>query len=148
MVLMAEKWSEWQSLNIENIRNLPTSPGCYKISCSKPINRLFGTDDEGILNIGESKDLNQRLDQFIKAVTIPDHMDIVKGDNHSAGGKFSLLRLQEEFPVESLRFKFAITESKEEAERLEAKELERYEDSYLEFPPLNTQGPKNKYYRI
>jgi hypothetical protein len=115
-------------------------PGAYKIVCSEEIRRLRGADPEGILVIGESVNLRNRVGQFIR--TVIDE----KNSSHSEGVTFYNLGMSTRFPVSTLRFKFAVTGTKAEAEALEAKTMKAYEDRHWEFPPLNFKSPKSEYY--
>ena len=132
-IVIAVIWSAWFPLDPQTIATkAPPRPGSYKISCGKRIERLVGEDEDGVLMIGESSDLQYRIGQFHRTVLDP------KTSSHSEGNTFYNLAMREHFPISTLRFRFAVTESKREARALEEKELNDYENVHLELPPLNT----------
>lgn len=134
-------WKEWLTLDQKTIETcVPHDPGVYKIACARSLPRLVGWDQDGILVIGESKDLNNRINQFFRTITRPRTLI------HSEGVTFHNLGMEDHFPISTLRFKFVIAEGKQEAEKLEALELKAYEDIHKEFPPLNVRPPNSRYY--
>jgi hypothetical protein len=129
-----EKWSKWINLTKENLKKVPEESGIYKISYPKKINRLKGSDKDGILMIGMSSNLRKRINEFF--------LDIKKKGEpksfyHSEGYRFWVLKLEEYFPIEKLRFKFMVTKNNKKTEE---DELVKYQDRYLELPPLNNFG--------
>ena len=116
-------------------------PGVYKIQLvnknGKPveISRFGGTDKEGILAIGCSKQIDIRRKQFVESS---------KGKRgHSEGIQWCLVRqFSEKAEQALLRFAFAKLGTKEEAMEEERKEIRNYFKKYLEAPPLNGAIPK------
>ena len=121
-------WSPWTTfLFIDAVA--PIRPGCYVIGIQKPISRMVGIDDDGILAIGESDNLSRRLNQFYQTIT--------GANSHSAGRRFYSLQLQQYFPPADLRVRWQSTQSKHDALRLEAMTHLAYLHEHREMPPLN-----------
>ena len=117
-------------------------PGVYKIQLvnknGKPveIRRFGGTDKEGILAIGCSKQIDIRRKQFVESS---------KGKRgHSEGIQWCLVKRVSKKLAEQalLRFAFAKLGTKEEAMKAEMTEIRNYFKKYLEAPPLNGAIPK------
>lgn len=131
------KRDTWYSLNKLPSIDVPNKPGAYVIAVRDTIiYRAIGHDKSGVLDIGEAKDLADRLKKF-RACAVGRRK---KG--HSAGVRFFQLNLGLEFPVDKLRFKAFPTESKGEAYKLEGKLLNEYLQKHKEQPPLNYQANK------
>jgi hypothetical protein len=63
------KWIPFESLDNEQQWNkLNSAPGVYIIRRKKPIQRIGGQDNKGIMYIGKSPDLAIKLDDFWNAV--------------------------------------------------------------------------------
>jgi hypothetical protein len=63
------KWMPLESLDNERLWNkLKSAPGIYIIRREKPIQRIGGQDNKGIVYIGKSSDLAKRLNDFWNAV--------------------------------------------------------------------------------
>ena len=127
-------WSEWKILSKENFNTLPQSAGVYKIKyLKKIIGRLVKRDQKGILMIGQSKKLKTRLKKFYEV--IQGH-----GNGHSEGERFYKLKLRKKFPPENMLFKFSKVRRGANPKNRESKELESYQKTFGELPPLNNAG--------
>lgn len=129
-------WSNWHDLSIEHgfgFVNAPRKPGCYVISAGKPIHRAVGTDEHGILTIGESDVLQRRLGVFASCALTPG------AEGHSAGYRFAILKFAKQFPFSELRVRWKMTETKDLAYNLEGSMLMSYLLQHFELPPLNYQ---------
>lgn len=127
-------WSEWYSLPVQqgfSFVNAPRKPGAYVIAAEHPINRAVGTDEHGILTVGESEDLHRRVLAFATCAISRG------GEDHIAGWRYALLRFARHFPFSSLRIRWKTTNSKRDANALEGAMLLAYLSQHLELPPLN-----------
>lgn len=130
--------------------------GIYKIYCKNddmksniPIRRLLKEDTEGILYIGASDYLPNRIEGLVDAIkeaqkTSPSKSRLSK---HVCGKKFVNKELQRKFPFEKLHI--TITGSDKNAHIdshyiLETEELAKYESAFGEPPPLN-EGRRSDY---
>ena len=111
----------------------PSTPGAYVVAADTPINRAVGSDEYGILTIGESDDLRRRMTSFASCALS------YGTEGHMAGWRFSFLRFERYFPFAKLRIRWRATETKEKANELEGKMLLAYLSKHLELPPLNYQ---------
>jgi hypothetical protein len=126
--------SNWYNLEKEEIRKIPPKPGVYKISRfdkdDNPIEitRFFGIDKEGIIDIGESHNLRERLMNFKR------NIENGKG-GHMAGWRYYFLKLHNKVPI--LKFNYEVCNTKEEAYKKEHAMMKKYLDEHKELPPLN-----------
>ena len=126
--------NKWYNLNDEEIKKVPAEPGAYKISrfgkneTPIEINRFFGMDKEGIIDIGESKNLRERLRSFKR------NIENGKG-GHMAGWRYHYLKLQNKIPF--LKFSYEVCKTKEEAYKKENAMMKKYVEKHKELPPLN-----------
>ena len=129
------RFSQWFPLTDGNIQQVPSKPGVYEIRCKgKSVQRLLGKDDDGILDIGESLNLQTRLRTFLRCAS-----DSNKG-GHAAGMTFARLKLRlsrKGFLVDKLEFRWKTTDSKDEAYEAEGELLDAYVSRFGELPPLN-----------
>ena len=126
-----EGWTPWQSLAQLDLKSVTQNPGAYAISAGKPISRAIGIDSEGILDIGESRSLRQRLRAFIRCATR------YGDEGHMAGWRFGFFRYSRHFPFESLLVRWREATTKQEAYELEGRMLVDYLHAHGELPPLN-----------
>jgi len=139
------KWSHWvDTLSIKKSKDQYTWPGVYKIRLADAdgypieIGRLLGKDRkdrEGILAIGESKNIATRINQFNRAQLEGKLV-------HSEGITLFLIRMTTKFSkglCNDCRIQFSAKKlkDKKEAEREEEEMLKRYFMEYGELPPLN-----------
>ncbi len=141
-------WSEW--LGIDHYSEIDSLPGVYGIRLLDstnhlpvPINRLLGKDEDGLLAIGESKDLRQRIKLFYK-VTIK-RRELLK---HSAGDRLFLNLIFSHvssnnnfFKNKTLQVSFTKADDKKSAQGLEELLMKVYFIQFGELPPLNSSMP-------
>ena len=121
----------------ENFHNeIPDQPGVYKIyslddnNIPRPINRLGGIDMQGILYIGESQNLKERL-RMLWRVLNPNYLATA----HTFGINYNTVPLlQELFPHNSLAVTFEIIQDHTSHETML---IENYRQLYGEVPPFN-----------
>ncbi len=127
----------------EGTVSVPAELGAYVVWCvkengnPKPIPRIFGEDQDGILFFGCTfrRFLNQRIGDFCKGVR--------RGNAHIEGDRYHNLEYNKNgFPPESLRIGWRIDSN---ANACETKWLDEYEKEFGELSPLNYQsGRKDK----
>lgn len=116
--------------------NLPQRPGIYRIHHRPnrkvaPICRTAGEDLRGIIYIGKSDNLRQRIWTFRKVV----FDDFVVTEGHVAANRYVRIRsLHRTFPPSSLWFEFEEVDDCKEAEK---EALLKYIGEFGEVPPLN-----------
>lgn len=110
-----------------------TKGGVYKVIAVKlgervPINRLLGTDPDGVLYIGKADSFLDRVIGLRKTL-------IYESSSHIFGRRFrNASNLKLEFPIESLYVELFQNENPAEQEN---KILDQYFQHYGEVPPLN-----------
>ena len=139
---MSQEWSDWINIEIYPSYN---SYGVYKIrlvgSEGFPfeISRFLDNDNNGILMIGLSEDIENRIKKF--------HAAMKRGTcKHSEGKRFNLIRkytnFNERYEGCNIQYSFKRLENENEAEREEERLLKCYFKRYGETPPLNKILPK------
>jgi len=125
-------------------RKLSRTSGVYRIRAFKagkpfPITRFIGTDPEGILHIGMSRNLLSRLKSFYGgAVKTKVHA-------HFASRQFVYWHYDNVIPAEDLWFDFIPLENVKAAKECETKLHETYRKKFLDRPPLDgTSGERPK----
>jgi hypothetical protein len=108
-----------------------SGPGAYCISASRSIPRVKGSDPNGIIHVGESGYLRNRIITFHSCA---GSLEVV---GHMAGWRFAYFRLNKIFPIKSLRVRWIETKTKERAYKAEARVLVDYIKLHFELPPLN-----------
>jgi hypothetical protein len=122
-------------------------PGVYKIRIVDAngapviIGRFLGSDKDGILAIGESKNIAHRLRQFYRAVN-------GKEFKHSVANRFFLIRYIQSlrgctFSNGVLEYTAYKLENKAKARSEEERLLKTYFKIFGELPPLNGDMPDN-----
>jgi hypothetical protein len=95
------------------------------------INRVLGTDVEGLLYIGKSINLRERLRMLWRVLNPKQNATA-----HTFGTKYNKNKnLRETFPLNSLYVSFIITT---EPQILESELLDKYFLQYGEVPPFNS----------
>ena len=107
---------------------LPIS-GVYKLVADKPIGRLLGDDNYGVLYIGKGVILStaSRVGKFINALNNTE-------SRHNGGIRLNAPNILNKFPIENLKVEITLTESPEE---LESNLLHQYNEEFGEMPPFN-----------
>ena len=121
-------------------------PAAYRVRLlrgRRPFNmrRLLGVDDEGLLSIGKTKNMESRRTQFISGV--------VNGYGHSEGNLLRLLLLYSALKDEvdaqpKIECCYVKCDTEPDAIELEARLIKDYLCRFAELPPLNSAIP-NRY---
>lgn len=132
----------WNNINCESGKNCKA---VYKIRLvnnlknPKSIQRFLGKDKEGILMIGQTNDMENRLQKFKQA--------FAKGEAHHSEGKLlHIIVATIEHPrlkigVKDIEYCFESFTNIEAAKKSEEKSLKSYVKKYGEAPPLNSIIP-------
>ena len=102
------------------------------------INRFLGSDNNGIIVIGQSAEMEDRRKKFVRGWT--------KGRGHSAGNLLYKIQkyvvpFNQRFPKPVLQYKFFKFKSKEEAVNMEERLIKAYIKKFGEVPLLNSAIP-------
>lgn len=115
---------------------IPSKPGVYKIysldknNSPKALPRVLGIDKSGILYIGKSENLKDRLRMLWRVLN-----PIMVAKAHTFGVNYNSLKLiQKSFPLQTLAVEF---EERQNPKVYEKELLEKYRQKYGEVPPLN-----------
>lgn len=117
-------------------KNIPESGGVYHIRSFKDnkvikINRVLGIDNKGILYIGKSDNLRERL-RMLWRVLNPK----LEATAHTFGKKYNdNKKLRFVFPLKTLYVSFEVAE---EPKNLESELLDKYFIKFGEVPPFNS----------
>jgi hypothetical protein len=132
-------WSRWLPLTERCGHWEPATYQIRLLSGDAPvvINRLLGADNDGILSIGKTKNMEGRRKQFATA--------LAKCYGHSEGNLLYLLmnysRLKTVIRNPAVEYRFTKRESDEAAIAHEAALLRAYIVQHGELPPLNSILP-------
>jgi len=130
--------SRWHSLKTLDFNIIPTSSGVYQIRWAigeKPqsIPRANGKDKKGILYIGESSNLRERIENF--------WLRIESKGSHTAGRTYNYYEFRKKFRPEQLQVQW-LELCQSEIGELETALLEKYVAKYLDRPLLNIIIPR------
>jgi excinuclease UvrABC nuclease subunit len=116
--------------------NVPATSGIYRIYSldenenPRHLQRLLGTDKDGILYIGKSENLNDRV-RMLWRVLQPNY----RATAHTFGVNYKSLQvIQNAFPLDTLAIEY---EENDTAKVYEKSLIETYRQLYGEVPPLN-----------
>jgi len=122
----------WYDINDE----FGDAGGVYILSCDDqhgvqiPIQRLLGTDSDGVIYIGMAQSFLDRVIDLKKSLS-PDHLS----RNHECGARHKdHVGISTQFPYESLHVKLIQSNNPKEKE---SSTLKEYIETYGELPPLN-----------
>lgn len=124
-------WTNSTILKDVDLKSITTGPGTYIISTGRPIARVIEIDPEGIIDIGESGRLRQRVREFVRSATEPGR------EGHMAGWRYAFFRFDRHFPFDELRIRWCTVETKAEAYEIEGRTMLAYLTKHAELPPLN-----------
>ncbi len=128
------KWSEVISLKDKAWLSVEEKPGVYCVQCTAhAIERANGIDNEGILHVGMSSNLQRRIREFYKAATINRNIP------HSAGWEYFEYGFDKKFPTISLICRYLYKETRGTARELEKELQKQYRKKFLDHPPLDGQ---------
>ncbi len=121
-----DKFDNWRKEKSK--LGLPES-GVYKLIANKKIGRLLGEDQKGILYIGKGIILpyHNRIGKFVNSI---NNTEVA----HSGGVRFTLERIQDQYPLEVSEIEIILVEN---PESLESKLLDDYYQEFGELPPFN-----------
>lgn len=120
-----------------------SGPGFYRIRLMKEgdpveIPRFGGVEEKGIISIGESKNIEDRRNAFLRSKD--------GGSGHSEGNTlWAVMKFSDRFnggKQYSFLMDFIKTSSKSEAKEMERKAIKNYFKEFQEVPPLNLAFPK------
>jgi hypothetical protein len=136
-------WYKLEYLAKEEFNDVPQSPGVYFVRWSKggrpvPVHRLGGRDDKGILYVGSSKNLRDRIEQLWKAIEEGFRQ-------HTVSTTFAFCGLLDLVKSSELEASWKVLKSPEEAENQEWAAIYLYCRKYKEPPPLNLRIGRKKY---
>jgi hypothetical protein len=121
----------------------PSTPGIYVITSGKPINRLAKTDPRGIVYIGESKNLRNRLWSFWYAQHPASGF---LWENPDLASKIIGKKCKSHEDVENILGHFTVKVAtpihKDSLDSAERATLYAYIKTYGELPPLNFSLPE------
>jgi hypothetical protein len=135
-------WSAW--IKLEQAANY-NDPAVYKIRLCRSgapvsISRFLGSDDDGLLCIGKTSNLEQRRKDFINGIT--------NGNGHSEGNLIYILEritsLSVNHPNREYEYSYIKAKRNGEKDTLEEKHIKAYVKQFGEAPPLNSSIP-NRY---
>jgi len=115
--------------------NAPNSPGAYRLRALAPagspmhLRRLAGVDNDGILHIGETTNLQRRIRNVLQAAR--------SGSGGRAGWEFYEFDFNRLIPLTRLVCEYVQTTSKTEAIAFERRLHVEYRRRYLDRPPLD-----------
>lgn len=124
-------WGDWTSFGALAWDTVPVGPGTYMIAARRSINRAVGVDQEGILDIGTSKHLRRRLNEFWQCASSR------RPAGHMAGWRFAYYEMARHFPLATLYVCWRSAATADEAAREEGRLLDEYVRQHMESPPLN-----------
>lgn len=118
-------------------QKVPSESGVYFIysilenGYPKIVQRVLKNDSSGILYIGKSKNLKERLRMLFRVL----NPELYKADAHTFGKNYNQSSgLQDSFPLESLAVIYILSQ---DYSNLETTELKKYFEEFGEVPPLN-----------
>jgi hypothetical protein len=127
-------WSDWTplyGLAKNKFADVSRAPGTYAIATtSQRIHRVSGTDEQGLLYVGESGWLPSRLKAFYDCIRHGK-------DTHVSGWRYNLVGIKKCAPAKTLTVRWFATSGKKQAQRAELKPLYAYVLNHCELPPLN-----------
>ena len=109
-------------------RDLPHG-GIYILHAGKPVPRLLGEDEDGILYIGKGEilDYQNRIGKFVNSLNATEVV-------HDGGSRFNMSAIEHNYPLENAGIEIILTE---DPEGLERDRLKQYLGKYGELPPFN-----------
>lgn len=133
-----DKWSNWEDLSPQLIEKLKNEPGAYVLGLPetekrKKLPRLLASDEHQIIDIGESRHLQNRIRDLLRCAQNEGHSGHMAGWRLGSGGLLRRLNLE----AKDLRVSFCYAKDKHDAYRIEGTMLRRYYELFGELPPLN-----------
>ncbi len=144
-----DEWPQTYPLHLINewpTDRLKHQPGVYRIRAfyeqaqPRAVRRFNGDDPEGILHIGMSSNLFNRLRSFYRGAVEQ------KFPAHFASSEFIKWKFDKSVPADQLRFDFIGTPNAQAAKDLETELHRAYRYKFLDRPPLD--GTSGKRFKI
>jgi hypothetical protein len=144
-------WKNLQNLSRNKFPEVDSKPGIYFLRWKKyenpvTINRLGASDSNGLLYIGESKDIKRTFQRIWKGI---------KNSNKPSDKSMNTLRrtiifckLNEEINLEEYEVAWQHFSTLIEAQVQEAAALILYTEKFKELPPLNLRICQEKYVKL
>jgi hypothetical protein len=144
---MSQVWKNLQNLASKKFSRVESKPGVYFVRWTKNdnpiiINRLGGSDSNGLLFIGESKDLRKRFQRLWRGIKNVNKTSKIP---NTLSRRIIFCRLHEEVNFDEYELAWQHLSTKIEAQIQEAAALKLYTEKFKELPPLNLHLCTRKY---
>ncbi len=127
--LFYEKFGQWRDQIKEKTQIID---GVYVLYANRPVHRLIGADNQGVLYIGKGRNIIEykRIGNLINSLNETD-------TSHQAGVRLNPL-LKEVYPIADMEIEVILAEDYSD---LESRLLHAYSEQFGELPPLNRVLP-------
>ncbi len=144
---MSLGWKNLQRLASNKFPGIESKPGVYFIRWTRNenpviLNRLGGSDSNGLLYIGESKDLRRRFQRIWRGIK---KVHKTTKTTNTLSRRIVFCKLHEEINSDEYEIIWQHLSTKIEAQVQEAAALKLYTEKFKELPPLNLQVCTQKY---
>ena len=144
---MGTFWKNLQELASEKFSGIDNTPGIYFIRWVKnevpvPINRLGGSDKNGLLYIGQTKTLRRRFQRIWRGITTEIN---TKTNIHTLRKTIFFCKIHEVINLDEYEIAWKQLQTKNEAQGQEAAALKLYTEKFNEPPPLNLKLCRSRY---
>ena len=145
---MGLDWENLQALARYKFHGVKKEPGVYFIRWKKydtpiTINRLGGSDSNGLLYIGESKNLRKMFQRLWRGISKVN--DTKSKTIHTLRTSLVFCRLHNEIKLDEYEIIWQHLPTKLEAQIQEAEAIKLYTEKFKEPPPLNLKVCGQKY---
>ena len=145
---MSVNWKNLKNLASKKFLGVENKPGIYVIRWKNnetpvTINRFGGSDSNGLLYIGESKDLRRRFQRVWRGINkVPFSKNKT---SNTLRRTIIFCKLHEEIAPDEYEVAWQHLSTKIEAQVQEAAALKLYSEKFKELPPLNLKLCSEKY---
>jgi hypothetical protein len=144
---MGLDWKNLQNLASNKFLGVEKKPGIYFIRWAKNeepviLNRLGGSDSNGLLYIGESVDLRKRFQRIWRGI---EKADKTSETTDTLSRRIVFCNLHKEIKSDEYEITWQHYSTKIEAQVQNAAALKGYIERFRELPPLNLQVCTRKY---
>ena len=141
-------WKNLQNLAFMEFPKINRKPGIYFlrwVKNEKPVivNRLTESDNNGLLYIGETKNLRRRFQRIWQGINL--EIKTKSKNIHTLRKTIFFCKLHEVIKLDEYEITWQQLDTKIEAEIQEAAALKLYMEKYKELPPLNLKLCREKY---
>lgn len=145
---MSTVWKNLQDLASKKFPDVENKPGIYFIRWKKDgttvtINRLGGSDGNGLLYVGESKDLRRRFHRIWRGINKVNNDE--SKTPHTFRNTLVFCKLHEEINSDEYDVAWQHLSTILEVKIQEAAALKLYTEKFKELPPLNLKICREKY---